>query len=126
MSFPGSGSVYSVTIKPSTRSARSIAVTSVLKLWRHGGRREPPKRTSNLGCGHGRARMERPKKVGARSHAVGLLANQGPPLRKISSLDFAIRSSVFILWIILNEINYRPKQHEKVTTFLLTRRLQND
>ena len=70
--------------------------------------------------------MERPKKVGARSHAVGLLANQGPPLRKISSLDFAIRSSVFILWIILNEINYRPKQHEKVTTFLLTRRLQND
>src|SRR5439155_21255821 len=33
---------YSVTIKPSTRSARSIAVTSVLKLWRYGGRREPP------------------------------------------------------------------------------------
>ena len=42
MSFPGSGSVYSMTIKPSTRSARSIAVTSVLKLWRHGGRKEPP------------------------------------------------------------------------------------
>src|SRR5438876_12115286 len=42
MSSPGSGSVYSVTIKPSTRSARSIAVTSVLKLWRHGGRRDPP------------------------------------------------------------------------------------
>src|SRR5438552_9934074 len=31
-----------VTVKPSTRSAQSIAVTSVLKLWRHGGRREPP------------------------------------------------------------------------------------
>src|SRR5439155_12206492 len=31
-----------VTVKPSTRSARSIAVTSVLKLWRHRGRREPP------------------------------------------------------------------------------------
>ena len=42
MSFPGNGSVYSVTVKPSTRSARSISVTSVLKLWRHGGRREPP------------------------------------------------------------------------------------
>src|SRR5213078_1284199 len=42
MSSPGSGSVYSVTIKPSRRSARRIAVTSVLKLWRHGGRREPP------------------------------------------------------------------------------------
>src|SRR5438445_13042689 len=42
MSIPGSGSVYSVTIKPSTRSARSIAVTSVLNLWRPGGRREPP------------------------------------------------------------------------------------
>src|SRR6266705_720123 len=42
LSFPGSGSVYSVTIKPSTRSARSIAVTSVLKLWRPGGRSEPP------------------------------------------------------------------------------------
>src|SRR5437763_246641 len=42
MSFPGGGSVYSVTIKPSTRSARSIAVTSVLKLWRYGGRGEPP------------------------------------------------------------------------------------
>src|SRR2546430_4576758 len=36
------GSVYSATIKPSTRSARSISVTSVLKLWRHRGRREPP------------------------------------------------------------------------------------
>ena len=34
--------MYSVTIKPSTRSAQSIAVTSVLKLWRYGGRREPP------------------------------------------------------------------------------------
>src|SRR5213079_3417885 len=41
LSFPGSGSVYSVTIKPSTRSARSIAVSSVLKLWRPGGHREP-------------------------------------------------------------------------------------
>jgi len=31
-----------VTIKPSTRSARRVAVTSVLKLWSYGGRREPP------------------------------------------------------------------------------------
>src|SRR5881392_1892073 len=42
MSSPGngSGSVYSATVKLSTRSARSISVTSGLKLWRHGGRRE--------------------------------------------------------------------------------------
>src|SRR5947208_70047 len=32
--------------KPSTRSARSISVSSVLKLWRRGVRREPP-----IGCG---------------------------------------------------------------------------
>src|SRR2546426_3926368 len=46
MPSPGRGSVYSATIKPSTRSARSISVNSVLRLWRHGGRREPP-----IGCG---------------------------------------------------------------------------
>src|SRR2546427_141566 len=45
MSSPGSGSVYSPTVKPSTRSARSISATSVLKLCRHGDRREPP-----VGC----------------------------------------------------------------------------
>src|SRR5207249_3787030 len=42
---PTPGSVYSVAIKPSTRSARSISVTSVLKRWRHGGLRERP-----IGC----------------------------------------------------------------------------
>src|SRR2546427_9502860 len=40
MSSRNSGSVRSVAIKPSTRSTRSISVTPVLKLWRHGGRRE--------------------------------------------------------------------------------------
>src|SRR5438874_10848828 len=37
MSSPSSGSVYSVRLKPSTRSARSISVTSVLKPQTYGG-----------------------------------------------------------------------------------------
>src|SRR5437762_1531522 len=55
MSFPGSGSVYSMTIKPSTRSARShrrdLSVEA-LELRR-------PQRTSNLVAAHGRARVSR-------------------------------------------------------------------
>src|SRR5437764_15119481 len=59
MSSPASGSVYSATVKPSTRSARSISATSVLKLWKHRGRREPP-----IGCGP-QPRCELPPRIGS-------------------------------------------------------------
>src|SRR2546426_3359694 len=73
MPSPGRGSVYSATIKPSTRSARSISVNSVLRLWRHGGRREPP-----IGCGPRPHCVLRPLPLRERGRGEGFLPATTP------------------------------------------------
>ena len=73
VNLSSSGFVYSASIKPSTRSARSASVTSGLKPGRHGDHGESP-----LGCGpQSRSWFISSTNGGRRWRAMGRSTNEG-------------------------------------------------